>query len=271
MPTYRITLSDGTKRTVTANSPQEAETQILGGAAAWGPDARELPDGSIVRYGPRGGMNVLRPPTNPFGTDPNSPLFAGQGAVDKLSSKERDSLVAYREAAQLADQRTSDINRFEAINRRARTGGIEDPISAIPVLRSLTPKNVEMRAITNRIAPTLRSAGSGAMSDKDLDTFKQSIPNVGAVGPTNTAIAARLRAGSQREKDYAAYMDEYAKVNGTTFGAQEKWDTYKNANPIYDPARGTVRANVPSWRQYFGVAQPAKGGAQSLKSKYGLE
>ena len=32
MPTYRITLSDGTKRTVTANSPQEAQAQLLGGA-----------------------------------------------------------------------------------------------------------------------------------------------------------------------------------------------------------------------------------------------
>jgi hypothetical protein len=32
MPTYLITLSDGTKRTVTANSPQEAQAQLSGGA-----------------------------------------------------------------------------------------------------------------------------------------------------------------------------------------------------------------------------------------------
>lgn len=34
MPTYLITLSDGTKRTVTANSPQEAQAQLSGGAAS---------------------------------------------------------------------------------------------------------------------------------------------------------------------------------------------------------------------------------------------
>ncbi len=228
----------------------------------WGPGARELPNGQVVRYGPRGGMTVLRPATTAAGADPNNPLFVGQGAVGSLSSKERDSLVGARDNAQAAGDRLSELGRFEAINRRARTGGIEDTISAIPILRAFTPNNVEMRAITNKIAPTLRQANSGAMSDKDLDTFKTSIPNVGATGPTNQAIGARLRAGSMRERDYAAFMDEFARANGTTFGAQEKWDEYKTMHPLYDPKTGSVRSGVPSWRQYFGMTKPSRSGAR---------
>lgn len=226
----------------------------------WGPGARELPNGQVVRYGPRGGMTVLRPATTAAGADPNNPLFVGQGAVGSLSSKERDSLVGARDNAQAAGDRLSELSRFEAINQRAFTGGIQDPISAIPGLRAFTPNNVEMRAITNKIAPTLRQANSGAMSDKDLETFKTSIPNVGATGPTNQAIGARLRAGSMRERDYAAFMDEFARVNGTTFGAQEKWDEYKTIHPLYDPKSGAVRSGVPSWRQYFGMTKPPRGG-----------
>jgi hypothetical protein len=256
-------MSDGTTRRVTASSPQEAQAQVTGGGASeWGPGARELPNGQVVRYGPRGGMTVLRPATTAAGADPNNPLFVGQGAVGSLSSKERDSLVGSRDNAQAAGDRLSELSRFEAINQRAYTGGIQDPISAIRGLRAFTPNNVEMRAITNKIAPTLRQAGSGAMSDKDLETFKTSIPNVGATGPTNQAIGARLRAGSMRERDYAAFMDEFARANGTTFGAQEKWDEYKTMHPLYDPKSGTVRSNVPSWRQYFGMAQPTRGGAR---------
>lgn len=263
MPTYELTMSDGTVRRVTANSPQEAQAQVTGGGAAseWGPGARELPNGQVVRYGPRGGMTVLRPATTAAGADPNNPLFVGQGAVGSLSSKERDSLVGARDNAQAAGDRLAELSRFEAINQRAFTGGIQDPISAIPGLRAFTPNNVEMRSITNKIAPTLRQAGSGAMSDKDLETFKTSIPNVGATGPTNQAIGARLRAGSMRERDYAAFMDEFARVNGTTFGAQEKWDEYKTIHPLYDPKSGAVRSGVPSWRQYFGMTKAPSGGA----------
>jgi hypothetical protein len=262
MPTYELTMSDGTTRRVTANSPQEAQAQVTGGGASeWGPGARELPNGQVVRYGPRGGMTVLRPATTAAGADPNNPLFVGQGAVGSLSSKERDSLVGARDNAQAAGDRLSELGRFEAINQRAYTGGIQDPISAIPILRAFTPNNVEMRAITNKIAPTLRQANSGAMSDKDLETFKQSIPNVGATGPTNQAIGARLRAGSMRERDYAAFMDEFARANGTTFGAQEKWDEYKTMHPLYDPKTGSVRSGVPSWRQYFGMTKPSRSGA----------
>lgn len=230
----------------------EGQAQASG---SWGPGTQVLPNGAVVARGPRGGIKVLREATIASGADQSNPLFVGQGAVGGLSGKERDSLVNNRDAAQLAEQRINELNRFEAVNLRANTGGWTDVASALPVVRELVPNNVELRSITNKIAPTLRGAGSGAMSDKDLETFKTSIPNVGFEGPTNQNVAARLKAGSQRERDYAAFMDEFARVNGTTFGAQEKWDAYKNDHPLYDYEKGTVRTGVPSWRQYFGVQQ----------------
>ncbi len=257
-----------------AVNPQTGERLVLSGgrwvpeaqaqaSGSWGPGTQVLPNGAVVARGPRGGLKVLREATIANGADQTSPLFVGQGAVGGLSGKERDSLVNNRDAAQMAEQRISELNRFEAVNKRAKTGGWTDIASALPLVKGLVPNNVELRSITNKIAPTLRGAGSGAMSDKDLDTFKTSIPNVGAEGPTNQLIAARLRAGSQRERDYAAFMDEFARVNGTTFGAQEKWDAYKNDHPLYDYERGTVRTNVPSWREYFGMQKPRSAARQN--------
>lgn len=253
-----------------AVNPKTGERLVLSGGrwvpegqASWGPGTQTLPNGMVVARGPRGGIKVLRQATIADGADQSNPLFVGQGAVGGLSGKERDSLVQSRDAAQMAGDRLSELNRFDAVNKIADTGGWTDPASAIPVIKGLVPNNVELRSITNKIAPTLRSAGSGAMSDKDLETFKTSIPNVGFTRETNANVSARLRAGSQRERDYAAFMDEFARVNGTTFGAQEKWDAYKNDHPLYDYKTGTVRQGVPSWRQYFGIQQAKPAARQS--------
>lgn len=238
----------------------EAQAQEL---QKWGPGARQLPNGQIVRYGPKGGMNVLGKATIAAGSNTQSPLFMGQGAVDGLSSAERGDLTKVREAARGANSAIADANRFISLNQRTSTGGIQNNFPLLSdVTRAFTPDIQEMTSITNRLTPAQREAGSGAMSDRDVEMYRSSVLNPSNEGPVNQAVAARLKAGATRQRDYAAFLDEYAKVNGTLAGAQEKWDNYSNEHPLYDYKSGTVRSGVPTWRQYFGVQQQPRQAAR---------
>lgn len=259
MPTFKITFDDGTSQNITANSAQEAQMIAQSGA-------QQMPDGSLWKQGPRGGLTKVSAPITARGVDPTNPLYSSGGAIGGLSSSERADLTKVRQAARGANSAIADANRFIALNQKTVTGGIQDrwTFTGIPQFKeAINPNIQEMTTITNRLTPAQREAGSGAMSDRDVEMYRASVLNRGNEGPVNQAIAARLKAGAARERDYAAFLDEYAKVNGTLAGAQERWDNFSNEHPLYDYKTGTVRSGVPSWRQYFGVQQQPRQATRS--------
>lgn len=257
MPTFKITFDDGTSQNITANSAQEAQMIAQTGA-------QQMPDGSLWKQGPRGGLTKVSAPTTARGIDPTNPLYSQGGAVGGLSSSERGDLTKVRDAARGANSAIADANRFISLNQKTNTGGIQNNVWGLKdANKVLNPNIQEMTAITNRLTPAQREAGSGAMSDRDVEMYRSSVLNPGNEGPVNQAISARLKAGASRQRDYAAFLDEFAKVNGTLAGAQEKWDAYSNEHPLYDYERGSIRSGVPSWRQYFGVQQAKPAARQT--------
>lgn len=219
------------------------------------------PDGTVIRM-PDGSLKVKR------GVNwiPAGDMYAGPGP--KLDPTERKQLGDARSSAERAGSAMMDLDRFQTLNRRQGSGGL----MGLPVLRDLhgmvNPDVAEMNAITNRLTPQEREAGSGAMSDKDVEMYRSAVPGQGNPGPANKMIANRRRAGAMRQRDYSAFMEYYARVNGTLNGAQEMWDGYKEAEPVYDAARGEVRQATP-WRQYFKVesAAPAKAPAAAPRER----
>lgn len=212
---------------------------------------QNAPDGTVIRM-PDGSMRVKR------GAEwlPTGKLYSGPGP--KLAPQEQKTIATARTEAEKADGVIADVNRFSALNRKQGSGGI----LGLPGFRNLhgalDPEVGEMNAITNRLTPAQREAGSGAMSDKDVEMFRASVVGQGNYGNTNAKIGNRSKAGAMRQRDYAAFLDYFAKVNGTINGAQEAWDDYKTAEPIYDPKTGDVRQGR-SWRAYYGLPERSGG------------
>ena len=204
----------------TATNPQTGQTIVFRG-------------GQWVSAAPQGGMGAT-------------------GMTRKLSPQDQAYLSDQRNSAQAAADAERAAARFLELNQKQGTGQIFAMPGVSEVFGAFNPSMSEMEALTNRMAPALRAPGSGAMSDKDLATFKKSIPNPNFPGPTNRKLAEGITRGARRQQDYIAFLERYAQQRGTIVGAQEAWDRQQR-QPAPRPS------------------QPAKGGAQSLKSKYGLE
>jgi hypothetical protein len=210
------------------------------------------PDGTVIKM-PDGSMRVKR------GAEwlPTGKLYSGPGP--KLETAEAKQLSEARLRAEAAEGTINDQARFSALNRKTGTGGqYAIPLGVGNLFAGaagvFNPELREMNSITERLTPTQRAVGSGPMSDADVNMYRKSVIGPGNEGNTNRAIGARMKAGATRERDYAAFLDYYAKVNGTLNGAQEAWDGYKTSNPIYDPETATVRKTQP-WRAYFGLPE----------------
>lgn len=210
------------------------------------------PDGTVIRM-QDGSLRVKR------GAQwlPTGNMYVGPGP--KLEPQDRKALAEARQGAERAGSAMLDLDRFQALNRKQGSGGL----LGLPVVRDLhglvNPEVGEMNSITKRLTPQEREPGSGPMSDKDVEMYGASVPGQRYLGPTNAKLAGRRRAGAIRHREYAAFQDYFARVNGTLNGAQEMWDEYKVAEPVYDPQSGTVR-QARGWREYFGVSAPARGG-----------
>jgi hypothetical protein len=248
------------KARVAASAP----AQGAGGAEDWGPDTRVLPNGAVIHKGPKGGVTVLRQPTVRPGSDPTNPLFQRVGAEGNLAADERKELATFRGAAREAGGMIRDVDRFVDLNREAATGW---PYS-IPVvgdaLVGLSPQVQEMRSLSERMTPAQREVGSGAMSDRDVEMYRRSVVNINQMGRTNENVAVILRTGAERQREYSAFMEEWARANGSLVGAQERWSEYTAENPLFqEDGNGNIvlRRGVPNWRQYFArqKASPAPG------------
>lgn len=218
------------------------------------------PDGTRVIV--RGGKIV--PLTSALGgASPAAPgsAFFNEAPAGKLAVQDNIRLGKFAAQAKSAQGLRTDANRFAALNRGRATGpGYRVPLVK-PVMEFIDPGVSEMRAISEKLTPAMREAGSGAMSDKDVEMYRAATVGIEKPGDANVAIAKAIDAGATRESDYAAFMDEWARRKGGLVGAQEAWDSYAEANPLYkDTGKGALAINPwTPWRKWFGVEQ---GGGQ---------
>lgn len=144
----------------------------------------------------------------------------------------------------------SDIeNRLDILAKQlegadpVKTGVIEEikiPFKKIAAGLNILPQNELdklsqqelFQATTNYIIPRMRVAGSGSTSDREIELFKSSVPNLGNTVEGNKTLVGGLQAIAKYNKKRLFEMDKYLKNNGNLLGFGEFADN--QLGPIYE-------------------------------------
>jgi len=144
----------------------------------------------------------------------------------------------------------SDIeNRLDILAKQlegadpVKTGVIEEikiPFKKIAAGLNILPQNELdklsqqelFQATTNYIISRMRVAGSGSTSDREIELFKSSVPNLGNTVEGNKTLVGGLQAIAKYNKKRLFEMDKYLKNNGNLLGFGEFADN--QLGPIYE-------------------------------------
>ena len=191
----------------------------------------------------------------------NNPRLSPQDNI--YISKARTAADELRNTADLYQE-------FMSLNRQVQTGGWMALPGMAEARGALDPRIARMNAIQARLTPQQRQGMPGAASDRDVAMFTRSTVSADKPLAANEATARAGRAMATRQGDYVAFLENYARDNGSILGAQEQWNRYLNANPLFREEGGQIRVNAwKPWRQWFnenGGNRPNAGGGASTPS-----
>lgn len=186
MPTYELTMSDGTTRRVTANSPQEAQAQVMSEARAM--------------------------------AAPRKLSSRDEGFINEA----RDAAMQAQPAARAADE-FYNLNQQHDTGGFFRNipilGG-----AIMGVEGSLVPARERMETLNNLMAPSMRIPGSGTTTQPDMELYKRSIPNRALSRETNNALVRNVKGNTELLNQYAEFLEAYAQRTGSTQGALAAWN-----------------------------------------------
>lgn len=177
-----------------------------------------------------------------------------------------DDSASYKRAVPMRAQ----LERFSALNRQVRTGGLYaiPKVAALVAAMTGNSKLQEMDATAGLMQVTDVPKGQGQVSNFERELFAKGHPSVGQLGTTNGNIVAAKRALFNAEGDRLAFREAYLRNNQTLNGADQAWDRYVAANPYsYTDAKGRIgvlgQGQRTAWEDYFGVrAAPARPAVQ---------
>lgn len=210
--------------------------------------------------------------------DPTAGMSKGAAdAVIKEQNKQAEKLLAeMREAVATGRASLADYKRFEQLLQKQGTGGVYGaPVigGAARAISGMTNAELrEMQSIADRITPTMRQPGSGATSDFDARMFQSATVGVDKPAATNRAIIRGAQAAQQNLIDRLAFFEAYATANrGSLRGAEEYWQKYLDANPIFDPTNNktpVLNEKRKPWREFFrqqGASPAPNNGSWSVR------
>lgn len=179
--------------------------------------------------------------------------LSGQSKLDNFFNTPQGQKF-YGEAmknVQTATDLAADVTEFTRLNKEQATGNALDRAGPIGrTARSLTSDEIQrMNAITEKLAPMQRQAGSGAMSDRDVEMYRASVPHTMNTREANEAIAARIVAGTNRVRDY-----EIAKLKARGLGEDiefaESWGKYTADVGLYDDnGKANPYVSYDDWKE----------------------
>lgn len=190
----------------------------------------------------------------PDGTIDTISVGNGRGS-GKLAPTDAKYLSEARTSAQQLNTVVPSVKRFMDLNRQVGTGA-GFAIPGVSMVGRIDPRIAEMQSITDKLTPAMRQGLPGAASDRDIAMFQSATVGLNKPGDANQSVANAIIAGAKRQQDYVAFLENFAKTNGSLLGAQEEWDAYAAANPMFeDSGKGSLRINKTTpWREYFGVS-----------------
>lgn len=218
-----------------------------------------------------GGLNITPPPTVGRGLPPK---VAGD-VVKADATGALKELGAMREQMKPLNDMAEMATRFGNLLEKQDTGGFLRRIPGAGTLEgAFDPEIQEMQALTDRITPLMRAGMPGAASDTDVRMFRGATFGPDKAPEVNRNIITGMKSAAQNAQDRLAFMEAYVGQTNTLRGANEAWQDYLNANPIFDPngnpSMPTLNANRQSWREYFSGNRLQQGGL-SAEEKAELE
>jgi hypothetical protein len=170
----------------------------------------------------------------------------------KLSPQEQIQLKEARDGAESARDFARQANIFAGLNEKSGTGFVNKIPFVSEIRGALDPNIAQMDALTSRMAPAQRVPGSGTTSDRDLALYLKAVPNIDRPGPANAAIAKDMSATAVRRTARAAFLDRYAKTNGSLIGADKAFaDFWADYSKKTRPASGASNAKRPPLDDIF--------------------
>jgi hypothetical protein len=148
---------------------------------------------------PQGWVEIGRGPANAGANNINI-LPGGQEPSDadlrkKLSEKEAETWTNYTVAA---DQSGALVQQLQIVDELAKTAP-QGPISGrlATMFPGVSTSGDAFNSIVTRIAPSLRTPGSGSQSDREFEAFLTSMPRLQNTPGGNAIISAVLQAKAE--------------------------------------------------------------------------
>ena len=115
-----------------------------------------------------------------------------------------------------------------------------------------------LTSITNRLTPLMRQAGSGQMSDKDAEMYRQSVPNINSGYEANIEIMKRGKAMRERAQMYEDALRSVSSIPGAQQEIRTLWEAYTSENSLFDPSGGILVNDQmdltgPSFNEWLGA------------------
>lgn len=183
-----------------------------------------------------------------------APASGGGQPGGRLSPQDNADLVKLRNEARTLSNTRNLYDQMESLANVIDSGGLMAMPGAGSVVGAVDPNTRRFMQLTDQMTPGMRQGLPGAASDRDVAMFRSATPSIDKPREANLAAIAAGRAMANNSNDYVAFMEQWARSNGSLIGAQEAWSAYANANPLFTPGtRGmpqVVQNRVP-WRRYF--------------------
>lgn len=125
------------------------------------------------------------------------------------------------------------VDNFMAENGKYQdTGGmVLNNGAGSAISRTLNGSLQTMDSINHQLAPMIRQAGQGSMSDRDLEMFERAIPSIKNNYETNVKRAAQFKQYVSRMNDFETRKLEAA-ANGNQIEFLKNWEAYRQAVPV---------------------------------------
>lgn len=196
--------------------------------------------------------------------DPRNP-YAGMNKIDAAKKREADLKESSKYIkdkvapfVQGIDNDISDLQRALSLNKEISTGvtyGIPGVGGVAKVLSGDRAKINEFDSLAALAAKQNRIPGDSNVSNLDVKMMQLGTFSSDKEPSTNETIIKYKLAQRMRDRDYNAYITNFAAVNGAiTPYAEAQWRKYLDANPLTQrDAKGRVVPNpsVMTPQQYF--------------------
>lgn len=161
-----------------------------------------------------GGNLVDRETYKPLYESPQSPSTVINNSTGesnalnkKLDEAEAEEWSGYRKGAVSAGGIKQDMEVLDELGTMAPTGPVYGRLAEN--FRGFSSAGDAYLSVTKRLAPSLRTPGSGSQSDLEYDGFLQSIPRLSNQPGGNKIISETLKAKAQINIERGAIVDAY--------------------------------------------------------------